>query len=237
MAYEMNGCIRYSETDSNGILTIDGLINYFQDCSFSQSEHVGYGLDYLRKQHTAWILSAWQIQIQRLPRLNEEVVVKTWPYDFKNFFGYRNFIMTTRDGQVLANANSLWIYLDTETGHPTKVPEDELAAYGLETAYPMPALARKLKLPKELTEQGQMLVPPYFIDTNHHMNNGKYVLVAMEYLPKDWEIETIKVEYRKAAMLNDMLFSRVKEAEQSIIVSIEDEEQQPYAIVEFTKKQ
>ena len=44
MAHQITGKIRYSETGSDGVLTTDGLVNYFQDCSFDQSETIGYGI-------------------------------------------------------------------------------------------------------------------------------------------------------------------------------------------------
>ena len=44
--YTFESRIRYSETDSEGKLTMASLINYFQDCSTFQSEDHGLGLDY-----------------------------------------------------------------------------------------------------------------------------------------------------------------------------------------------
>jgi len=38
------------------------------------------------------------------------------------------------------------------------------------------------------------------------MNNGKYILVAEEYLPEQVFVGGLRAEYRKAAMLGDMLY-------------------------------
>ena len=38
MIYSFDGRVRYSETGENGLLTLPGILNYFQDCSTFQSE-------------------------------------------------------------------------------------------------------------------------------------------------------------------------------------------------------
>ena len=47
--YAFDSRIRYSETDSEGELTLDALLNYFQDCSTFHSEDVGLGIGYMRR--------------------------------------------------------------------------------------------------------------------------------------------------------------------------------------------
>ena len=48
MIYSFDGRVRYSETGENGLLTLPGILNYFQDCSTFQSEEVGLGLKVLK---------------------------------------------------------------------------------------------------------------------------------------------------------------------------------------------
>ena len=44
--YTFESRIRYSETGSEGRLTMASLINYFQDCSTFHSEDLGLGVAY-----------------------------------------------------------------------------------------------------------------------------------------------------------------------------------------------
>ena len=55
MKYEFNSRIRYSELDEDGKLSVNGLVNYFQDVSTFQSEKLGVGVEYLKKRRQAWI--------------------------------------------------------------------------------------------------------------------------------------------------------------------------------------
>ena len=55
---------------------------------------------------------------------NEEITVSTWPNDVKGFYGYLNFLMQNSQNQTLAYANSVWVYVDTSTGLPTRIDKD-----------------------------------------------------------------------------------------------------------------
>ena len=107
----------------------------------------------LNEKKRAWLLSSWQIVPVRLPKLGEKVTVSTWPYAFKGFFGYRNFTMTGEDGECLVYANSIWIYLDTETGRPVKVDEEQKTSFPLEEKFPVEYADRKICVPEEMEEQ------------------------------------------------------------------------------------
>ena len=80
------------------------------------------------------------------------------------------------------------------------------------------------------------MVPGYFIDTNHHMNNSRYVQVALEYLPEDFSLKEIRVEYRKAAVQGDVLLPRVTMQEEQVVVALCAEDSSVYALVELIKR-
>ena len=75
--YAFDSRIRYSETDSEGYLTLDALLNYFQDCSTFHSEDVGLGIGYMKEIGQVWVLSSWQIVVNRYPKLGEKVKIVT----------------------------------------------------------------------------------------------------------------------------------------------------------------
>lgn len=230
--YTFDSKIRYSETDSGGKLTMASLLNYFQDCSTFQSEELGVGLSWLQKKHRVWVLSSWQIVVERYPDLCEEVRTGTFPYDFKGFLGYRNFFMTTKDGEMLAKANSLWSLLDTETGRPAMADAEILEKYALEERLPMEYASRKIAAPKSEVLCNPVTVKKHHLDTNHHVNNGQFVDIAMEFLPADFVVKQLRAEYRKQAFLNDVLYPYVSLEESGIIISLKDVQGKPYAVVE-----
>ena len=231
--YEFDSRVRYSEVDAQGELTWLALMDYFQDSSVFHSEQHNIGVSYLSEHHIAWMLSSWQICLNRMPKLAEHITVQTWPYGMKNFYGYRNFSMNDSEGQRLAYANSVWIMIDTQTGQPVRVPEEMAEIYGLEAPLPMEARSRKIAVPKDYVEKEPLIVPSFFIDTNQHMNNSRYVQVAGQYLPKDFTVREVRVEYRRAAKQSDVLVPRVTEMPGSTVVALCSPDGSPYAVIEF----
>lgn len=148
MKYSFTSRIRYSEIGEDGNLTLPGLINYFQDCSTFQSEAIGEGVAELKKRGCAWVLSAWQIHVRRYPSLGEAVKITTWASGFKGFLGMRNFTMETEDGEMLACANSIWSYVNMETGHPVRAPKETTDAYGIDDPIDEDFGERKVKMPE-----------------------------------------------------------------------------------------
>lgn len=234
--YTFDSRIRYSETDSEGKLTMASLINYFQDCSTFQSEDLGLGMGYLRERHLVWVLSAWQIVVERYPALCEKVTIGTRPYSLKGFLGYRNFYMLDEKGEYIAKANSLWSLLDVDTAHPTTVPEDMMRGYRLGEKLEMDYAPRKIAVPSDGVVKEPLTVKKHHLDTNHHVNNQQFIDMAMEYLPECFTVSQVRAEYKKQAFLDDVLIPRVVGGEERIFVALEDEAGKAYATVEFTDR-
>ena len=98
MIYTFDSRVRYSEVDHQGTLTLPALMNYLQDCSTFQSEDIGVGLSVLRERKRAWLLSYWQVEVRRYPKLGERITVGTLATGFKGFFGNRNFYIDDGNG-------------------------------------------------------------------------------------------------------------------------------------------
>jgi acyl-ACP thioesterase len=231
--YSFKSRVRFSELNHQiGALGCSSIINYFQDCSTFQSEDLNIGLDYLEANNRVWLMNSWQLQIVKPAKLADDLIVGTWAYDFKGFYGYRNFIMKDEKDQVFAVANSIWVYLDTETGRPAKIPEDH-GGYDLEPPYPMEHAARKIDLPEHAVRHPSFTVIKSNIDTYHHVNNGQYIKMAEEYLPGNFLVHTMRVEYRMQAVIEDVMIPMVSEEDGRFLVVLENEGKKPYAIIEF----
>ncbi|MDF2610354.1 MAG: acyl-ACP thioesterase [Lachnospiraceae bacterium] len=231
--YSFKSRVRYSEVDKNKQLDLFSIINYFQDCSTFQSEDIGKGLDYLEKEKRLWLMNAWQINIERFPELGEEITISTWPYDFKSMYGYRNFLITDSNNKVTAAANSIWVYMDTEQYRPVKVTEDAVRDYNQEEKYDMEYAPRKIILPQNLTTLESFPVIRSTIDTNNHVNNGQYIRMAEEFLPEDCIIKQMRAEYKKSAVLGDVIVPMVNFEDNIFTVVLADTESKPYTIIEF----
>lgn len=231
--YQLKSKVRYSEANAKAELTYHALLNYLQDSSTFHSEELGESGAQLLEKNMAWILSFWQICIEEMPRLSQEICVKTWPYSTKGLLGLRNFCMENEKGEKIVKANSIWVLVDAKTGRPIRITDEVSSHYPDEPKLEMDYCDRKIAIPEEYVEKPSITVPRYFIDTNNHMNNAKYVMVAEEYLPENFSAKEIRVEYKKAAMFGDVMIPRVTVSEKEVTVVLVDEDGKAYATILF----
>ena len=231
--YDFHSHVRYSECGEDGRLSLGAVVDYFQDTATFQGEHLGIGVSYLKKQHIAWILTSWQIITDHFPKLAEPVTVRTWAYDFRSFYGLRNLLLLDGSGQPAAWANSVWVLMDMERMRPVKVPQKLLDLYGTDPALDMEYSPRKVAEPETGEEMDPFPVTRTHLDTNHHVNNGRYVHYAAEYLPADVTVKGIRVEYVKAAMPQDQIYPEVSVDAGETIVNLAQENGKPFAVVQF----
>lgn len=232
--YTFNSRVRYTEINHyKGIMDPSYIINYFQDCSTFQSEDLNVGLSYLEKKKRVWLLASWNLQIHNHTTLGDDITVGTWPYKFKGFYGYRNFIMKDKTGMVLSVADSIWVYMDLESKCPAKIPDD-LPGYVLEPAYPMEHTDRKIALPTKLDGFPSFKVIKSNIDSYNHVNNGQYIKMAEEFLPDNFIVTGMRVEYKMQALLGDMIYPRISYIDNKYCIVLGNEAGKPFAIVEFS---
>ena len=234
--YSFTSNIRFSEVDSDKVLTLTSLINYFQDCTIFHSESLHAGVEYLEPQHKAWVLSSWQVVIHRLPKFGETVVVGTWPYGFSALSGDRNFVLQNEKGENLVVANSFWVFTDTKSGRPSKLEPDYVRLYPLEPALSMDYAPRKIALPETYTEEPSFFVTKHHLDTNHHVNNAQYIRMAEDYLPSGFPVGEFRAEYKKSAKLQDEIFPLVSLNNDTCTIVLADAAHKPYTTVQFIRK-
>jgi acyl-ACP thioesterase len=233
MKHEFHSRVRYSECGQNGELTLGAVVNYFQDVSSFQGEAGGIGIEYLKKHHVAWILSAWQIIIDHYPRLAEPVTAQTWAYEFRSFFGSRNFTLLDGSGKMAAWANSIWVLYDTERQRPVRVPKEIIDIYGLSPRLEMDYADRKIPEPTDGILMEGFAVERHHLDTNHHVNNEQYIAMASEYLPDGFRIREMRCEYKKQALLGDRICPYVQTDDQKTVVALRNAGGESCAVVEF----
>ncbi len=235
--YEYDKRIGFSECGRDRRLTVTALIDAFQDCSTFQSEDSGVGFDVLEKKDLVWVINYWELEISDLPRLCDRVAVGTYPYSFKSCFGLRNFYMKDEAGEYLVRANSMWTLIDRVQARPVKAPDFIHEAYTIEPKLDMNYSSRKVLIPEgddiQVTEQESIHIQPHHLDSNNHVNNGQYVKLAMSQIGDIADIEKLRIDYRRQAMLDDIIYPVVYSKENERVVALYDSEHNPYSVSQF----
>ena len=208
MEYSRNYLVHYYEIDGKRRLSLPSLIHYFEDLAMLNSEAQGLTLDYYDKNDRGWMLYKWDIKIQIYPKFNETLKITTHPSAFKNFLANREYKILNMYGEQLVEAQSVWLFADTKTRRPLRVPEEMYTKFdiGLESE----SLFDKLE---ELPSIGKgshtikINVHNSDIDTNQHVNNVRYIEWAMGSLPKEFTdkntVKRVQVNYKKELNLGD----------------------------------
>lgn len=235
--YEYKTRIGFSECDINKTFTVTSLIDAFQDCSTFQSEDLGVGFDVLTKHNLVWVINYWELNIRKLPQLCDYVTVGTFPYSFKGCFGFRNFYMKDEAGDYIVKANSMWTLVDTVTIRPAKAPDFIYNAYELEEKLDMTYNPRKVAIPEGddvlSLEKEPIHIQLHHLDSNHHVNNGQYVKLAMSACGDDDSISSLRIDYRKQAHLGDTIYPVVYRKDNKCVVALYDEDRSPFSVAEF----
>lgn len=231
--YSFDSRIRFSEVDQNGYLTLNRLVDYFQDCCIFHSEDVGLGMSTAEDKNKVWMLLGWQIEIERLPKFTEKVTISTWPYSFVRIKGGRNFTMTDEGGDVIARADSQWVYMNLETGLPERIFDGVGVRFGLGEPLEININKKKLRIPEDCEVKDAFQVRKEHLDTNRHVNNGQYIMMAADLLPENVKIHQVKAEYKNQAKLGDTIIPKIKAENGKYLVALCGEDDKPYAIIEI----
>jgi acyl-ACP thioesterase len=215
-------------------MTIPAILDSFENAATFEAQSGVVSMENLAKMNIVWVLSSWQIVVERRPKLFENIKIFTSPYDFKGFLGYRNFWIEGEDGEVVVKASSIWTLLDTHSLRPIKPTKEVLNGYDIREKLDMEYAPRKISVKGEPVEGESFKIRKYQIDSNQHVNNVEYVKLAMETLPECYDIRQVRVEYKKSAHYGDTLKAIVYNNDTATHqVVLENENDEIMAVVEF----
>lgn len=203
--YSFKSRVRYSEVDKDGYLSLEAIMNYFQDCSSFHSEDLGVGLGFLQERKLGWMIIAWHVRILKRAKMGEEITIGTWPYSFKHIKGGRNYVLKNADGETIAMADSEWVLYDLDKERITKISPEISEKYTIEEPLDMGSFRKGMNREEDTELRDEIVVTPFFLDTNGHVNNVKYLSLAEGYLGGPSMYDELFVEYRNQAFLHDKI--------------------------------
>ena len=244
--YSLNYKVTTSTCDSEGRLKLYSALQMMQDCSEMWIDSEPDVKQYFKEQNMAQLLATRQVEILRIPEYKENLTVTTSVYGMKPMFGFRNTFIYDSEGKPCYRTWSMGAFVDKTAGKLKRVDDATIASMTLEPQLEMNYKDRRIILPKapiereksdacidssereevrpKVKERSEVLDPIKVlradIDYNKHMNNANYVRVAMELLPENFKVQGLRVEYRVAAKLGDVLIPTVYKIEVLIMGSV-----------------
>ena len=232
--YSLKYKVTTSTCDSTGKLKIFSALQMMQDCSEMWIESEPTVKKYFHDQNMAQLLATRQVEIVRLPSFKENLTVTTSVYDVKPMYGFRNTFIRDSQGEPCLKTWSMGAFVDLSTGKLKRIDDATISSISIDPKQEMNYRDRRIILPHE---GGVTLAPVPVthadIDYNRHMNNAHYVRIAMEFLPEDFDVKGMRMEYRVPAKLGDQLTPTIFNQGDIITVSLSIGTAAS-AIIEFT---
>jgi acyl-ACP thioesterase len=209
-----------------------------QDCRIFHLNSFEKLTNYFIENNIGMYLVSRQIDINRIPEFGEILKIRTWIYECKSIYGYRNTVIYDEEGKPCIKSYETGVYINLSTSKPLRIPDEIIQSIPIYEKYPMEYFSRKIEIPKnEAKTENPIIIFKYHLDYNNHVNNSKYVTIAEEYLPEDFKAKRVRVEYKASAKYKNVIIPRIYSSGNNIIiVNLCDEQGKSYAVTEFSKK-
>ena len=200
--------IRSYECDCNNSLRILTLINIFQDIADENAALFGFGLDFCITSGLTWVGTNYVLEIDRLPKMHENIKIDTWPSARKKFSAYRDFEVFGEDGQSIIRATSEWALISVARRRPVSVEEnlplkEVVENRAIKTDFP------KISEVQEFDNQYKFRVRFDDIDLNKHINNAVYILWACEAVESEFRLKhnpaKISINFKKEGFIGEKI--------------------------------
>ena len=205
LIYEQTLTITENLVDRYGRAKSSVLLYCMQEAAGQHCKLLGADHSVLSEKNLFWAVTRSRVQITRLPRLGEQIHLKTWPMPTTRVAYPRCVTAFDRDGRELFNAVSLWVLMDSDTRAMVLPGKSGVEVPGILTGTE-PAQPRAIPV-KPMERTVQRTVGYTLLDRNGHMNNTCYLDWAADLLPsefhKDHPVKEISICYFNEAREND----------------------------------
>lgn len=215
--------VRHNELDTFGRVYPAAYLRWLTDAAIAASADAGFDAAWYRRFGAWWLVRRSILDVRRPLGADAEVTVRTWVDDFRRVRSWRRYEIVDDTGEVVVTAASDWVFTDTTTGKPRRVPAEMEQAFGFEPGHTGAARpARSVPPAPAVPARTAHRVGYAELDSLQHVNNAAYVDIlsqgALDTLEgAGWPLArlaangtvprmaTIDVEYLEAALYGDAL--------------------------------
>ena len=201
--------INIFNVDSEHKCKFSSLVDFLWDVVISQSDYLGETKEGFVHNQCIWVLLKYDITIYEYPKFRDTITVDTRVLGTKKFYGYRQNTIKNSEGKVIGEVFSTAILIDFEKRRPMRISPAQSEIYELDGELDeVPPLD---DIPKIQKEDYIKDYPVRYsdIDSNGHVNNVKYMEMAIDTLPRsilnEYELYNIKVLFKKETTDGDTL--------------------------------
>jgi acyl-ACP thioesterase len=210
-----NFSIKSYEADRNGKLSLHTFFHYLQECAYLNALSNGFGYEFLERENAYWVLTRVLVEIEDLPKWNDEIQIRTWPRGADGLFAVGDLGLS-KASLVIGRVSSYWMILDRDSRRPKRIDQYQFIRSDF---IPDKAIERKLeKIPlgDNSVEIGKRRVYASDIDVNGHVNNASYVRWLIDSFSENHhaKVKSFEINFLRELVLGDQ-FTILEEMQDS----------------------
>lgn len=162
------------------------LLRFCEDTAGFHTDTENVGLRGMGERGLAWVLLAWDLAVYRRPAYGKDLTVTTRVRQTNRVHSWRDFTITGPGGDLLAEATSRWIVVQTKDHAVVPMPEDILRLFPEESGGGLAGWrARRLDDLPEPEAQATTGILRSRTDMLGHLHNLEYLSMAEDMLPAE----------------------------------------------------
>ena len=179
--------VRWGELDASGTVSPANYLRYLIETAWDWGTAIGWGVNYSQNPDVFWVIRETDIRFLRPLRHNDVFDFTIWMVNWQRVRGTRCFELRRKgSAEVIAQGTQQVVYMDTKTGRPITLPEEEIERFRLEDPRVFPFERFPKIVPSEDSFKMQRLVEWMDLDVYGHVNNVTYVNYAEESAAQDF---------------------------------------------------
>jgi acyl-CoA thioester hydrolase len=119
-----------SAIDSNGHVNNVQYVQWMQEAAMAHSAQMGWPQERYAALGKTWIIRSHTIEYLHSAYAGDRLMVFTWVVEFHKIRSLRKYkFVRATDQKVLAQAATVFIFCDLQTGRPMSIPQEVQEAY------------------------------------------------------------------------------------------------------------
>lgn len=116
-----------------------------------------------------------KIKIDKYPKWNNKIKIKTWPKALDRLFALRDFVVINEQGEEIIKATSYWLMLNIKRKRPIRISKKFKNFRYMDNKHALQDKLTKLNMDYEFDKIIKEAVKYSDIDVNNHVNNARYI--------------------------------------------------------------
>ena len=179
--------VRWSELDASGTVSPANYLRYLIETAWDWGVAIGWGENYSQNPDVFWVIRETEMRFLRPLFHNKVFDFSIWMVNWQRVRGTRCFELKLKEsGDVIVQGTQQVVYMDSKTGRPKNLPEEEIERFRLENPRVFPFERFPKIAPVEESFIVQRQVELMDLDTYDHVNNATYINYAEEAAAQDF---------------------------------------------------